>query len=116
VRAIITFNQCTPAASNMQRSAESIGGINFNSFFEHPTVINGQQRLVVATADNILVHHEQYGTVFNRVQLRVLDDGSAEFTGEILDPKSYAQLFQASYTCHLSNGKDDNAVTLYNLS
>jgi hypothetical protein len=116
VRAIIAVNKCTPASDNSKDFNDTYGSLNFTNFNKYQLQVNGQSKDVIATSINMLVKNDQLGSVYNYVRLRVFQDGSAELFSQFLNPVTYAQLQSGSFNCHLSNGQDQNAVALYDLS
>lgn len=116
VRAIITVNKCTSSSENSKDFTDIYASLNFTTFNKYQLQISGQAKDVIATSINMLVKSEQFGNVDNYVRLRVFQDGSAELFSQYLNPTTYAQLQAVSFNCHISNGQDQNAITLYDMS
>lgn len=116
VRAIMTINKCVPASKNSQEPDDTLGSLNFTNFNQYKIQANGQMKNVIATSINMLTQSSKFGPVYNYVRLHVFEDGSAEIFSEYLDPKNFAPVQTVTLNCHLSNGADQNAIKLYNLS
>jgi len=116
IRAVIAFNKCSPLSGNAKDTNDSLGGMNFNNFNKYKIQTNGQAKDVIATSVTLLTQHSQHGPVYNYVRLHVFEDGTTEVLSQILDPKNYALLGQATFACHLGNDKEQNSITLYDLS
>ncbi len=116
VRAVMTLSKCTPLNQSVDNDIGALGGMDFTNFNKYQTLISGQQKNIISTSINVIVEHNQLGTVYDYVRLRVFEDNSAELFSEYLDPKNYARLGSRSFVCHLSDGKDQNGIVLYDLS
>jgi len=116
VRAIIQLEKCS-SSLKYKETNDAIGGMNFTVFNKYKLQVdNSTKRDVIATSINMLVKSSRYGFVNNYVRLHIFEDNSVEILSEFLDPKNYSSIKQTTFSCQLSNGKDKNAVILYNLS
>lgn len=114
VRAIMTLNKCTHQSNTMNDNTV-LGGMSFTNFNKYQIKIGSEQKNLISTSTNILVEHDDLAA-YNYVRLRVFDDNTAEIFSEFLDPKTYAKSGAVTFNCHLSDGHDQNGVTLYDLS
>lgn len=112
VSAVIYFDKCTlnnaPAPQN-----GVISRMNIDSFVHYKVTVEGRQRYTIATSHTLLVEHSQFGTSLNYVRLRLFEDNTAELHHAFYDPKTYEAKSVVNYICRLSNGADNNAITLY---
>lgn len=117
VRTIITLSNCTMTAGTKPVVADSIfAGMNFDVFNKYQTQIGTQLKDVIATSVAPLVLNNTLGPVYSYARVRVFDDNSVEVFTDQFDPKTYAVLATATFTCAISNGKDTNGVLLLDVS
>jgi hypothetical protein len=117
VRAIIQFKKCSSPLKDTNSPNDVIGSMNFTNFNKYKIQIDKQiKKEGIATSITMLVKTAQNKFVNNYVRLRIFEDNSAEIFSEFLDPTNYSSIKNATFSCHLSNGKDDNAIALYDLS
>ena len=118
VRGTLFLNQCKPdpgarSTLTLQNSSDLTARINFNNYIHVVTNANGQKQDTITTSYTTLVEREGGDFWDYFVRYRFFNTNSVELYIAYFDPITNQRKLSTTFNCHLSNGKDTNAIVLY---
>ena len=119
VRAVIHIDKCILNTDTESEKIPNLTGtstrLNFNNYTHHKLHIGEDLKDTIATSITMLIEtpHGEFWNHYGR--LRVFEDNSANFYIAYYDPITNQKKLSMDWTCQLGNGKNGNAIILFDV-
>lgn len=114
VRAVIQYAKCTLTIDGKaEKAPDATGGMDFRAWEQFARGVVRNKLEYVAISESVLIAHPSYGYVTNYVKLRIFEDNAVEIIARYLKPATQEVVMDEKFTAKISNGKDEEAVSLF---
>lgn len=124
VRAVINYDKCTlnldtkvKGQAGQGSEAGMMGSFNFNDFSYdaiEPMLLNQPAKYVITAKRSLWTQTDNFYSVPEFSRIQIYSDNSADvYVGAYNSSRYFSRFYSESYTCHVSNGNDGNAIMLF---
>lgn len=113
VQAVIEPSKCVAKEQGFKEKRTHVLSWKFDRLWRY-TPENENASKILAF-DNLMAKSPVKGVEYVNVELEVSQDNKAELTVEYIDPTNFSTRGKVEYVCQVSDGKDGNGVSLFEI-